>query len=76
MLRLKIKEVAERKNVSMHKLSQQSQVSYNIIRRLFNNPYQIVNTDTLSRIIEALDCEVADILERVRDEPSEHSESC
>lgn len=68
MLRLKIKEVAEKKGISMHKLSQLSQVSYNIIRRLFNDPYQVVNTDTLGRIIDVLDCEVSDVLERVPEE--------
>ena len=73
MLRLKVKEVAAKKGVSMHKLSQQAQVSYNIIRRLFNDPYQVVNTDTLGRIIDALDCEVADILERVREKDSQRS---
>ncbi len=68
MLRLKVKEVAEKKQVSMHKLSQQAQVSYNIVRRLFNNPYQIVNTDTLGRLVDALDCEVEEILERVKND--------
>ena len=67
MLRLKVKEVAEKKQVSMHKLSQQAQVSYNIVRKLFNNPYQIVNTDTLGRLVDALDCEVEEIIERVKD---------
>jgi DNA-binding Xre family transcriptional regulator len=68
VLRLKVKEVAEKKQVSMHKLSQQAQVSYNIVRKLFNNPYQIVNTDTLGRLVDALDCEVEEIIERVKDE--------
>ena len=68
MLRLRIKDIAEKKQVSMHKLSQQAQVSYNIVRKLFNNPYQIVNTDTLGRLVDALDCEVEEIIERVKDE--------
>jgi DNA-binding Xre family transcriptional regulator len=68
VLRLKVKEVAEKKQVSMHKLSQQAQISYNIVRRLFNNPYQIVNTDTLGRLVDALDCEVEEIIERVKND--------
>jgi DNA-binding Xre family transcriptional regulator len=68
MLRLRIKEVAEKKQISMHKLSQQAQISYNIVRRLFNNPYQIVNTDTLGRLVDALDCEVEEIIERVKND--------
>jgi len=38
------------------------------LRKLFNNPYQIVNTDTLGRLVDALDCEVEEIIERVKDE--------
>lgn len=68
MLRLRVKEVAAKRNISMHKLSQQAQISYNIIRKLFNNPYQVINTDTLGRLVDALDCEVGEIIERVREE--------
>lgn len=67
MLRLKVREVAEEKKVSMNKLSQRSEVSYNIIRDIFNNPFRTVNTDTLNRIAKALDVPVTDLLEDVEE---------
>jgi DNA-binding Xre family transcriptional regulator len=68
MIRLRVKEIAGQKGVSMHKLSQKSQVSYNIIRRLFNNPFQVINTDTLGRIATALEVAPGELIEDVPQE--------
>ena len=67
MLRLKVREIAEQKKVSMNKLSQRSEVSYNIIRDIFNNPFRTVNTDTLNRIAKALEVPVTDLIEDVEE---------
>lgn len=64
MVRLRVREVAAEKGVSMHKLSQLSQVSYNIIRRICTNPYQVINTDTLGRIADALGVDPSVLVER------------
>jgi DNA-binding Xre family transcriptional regulator len=69
MVRLRVREVAEEKDISMHKLSQISQVSYNIIRGIFNNPYKIINTDTLGRIADALGVDPSVLVERGKPEP-------
>lgn len=68
MIRLRIKEVADEKGISMHKLSQMSQVSYNIIRRMFNNPLQVTNTDTLGRIADALNVPPGELIEEYHPE--------
>lgn len=67
MLRLKVREIAEIKKISMNKLSQRSEVSYNIIRDIFNNPFRTVNTDTLNRIAKALEVPVTDLIEDVEE---------
>lgn len=65
MLRLRVKEVAQGKGMSMNKLSQKSEVSYNIIRDIFNHPTRTINTDTLNRIASALEVPVTDLIEDV-----------
>jgi DNA-binding Xre family transcriptional regulator len=65
LLRLRVKEIAHVKRISMHKLSLQSQVSYHVIREIFNDPYKVVNTDTINRIATALDVPVTELIEDV-----------
>lgn len=68
MIRLRIREVAEEKKISMHKLSQMSQVSYNIIRTMFSNPLHITNTDTLARIANTLGVPPGELIEEYKPE--------
>ena len=68
MLRLKVREVAEQKKMSRNKLSQRSEVSYNIIRDIFNNPFRTINTDTLNRIAKALGVPVTALIEDVEEQ--------
>ncbi|MBX5459366.1 MAG: helix-turn-helix transcriptional regulator [Thermogemmatispora sp.] len=65
MLRLRVKEVAQQKNMSMHRLSLKSEVSYHVIREIFINPYKPVSTYTLDRIAEALDVPITALIEDV-----------
>jgi DNA-binding Xre family transcriptional regulator len=67
MLRLRVREVAEQKKMSRNKLSQRSEVSYNIIRDIFNNPFRTINTDTLNRIAKALEVPVTELIEDVEE---------
>jgi len=68
MLRLRIKEEAEKGGYSMSSLSRKSDVSFKTVKRLWKDPYQTANTDTLERIAKALGCSVRDLLEDVPDE--------
>ncbi|WP_268905981.1 helix-turn-helix domain-containing protein [Dictyobacter formicarum] len=65
MLRLRVKEVATEKKMSMNKLSQISQVSYHVIQDIYKNPYRIVTTDTINRIAKALGVPATVLLEDV-----------
>jgi DNA-binding Xre family transcriptional regulator len=68
MLRLRVAEVARAKGVSMHKLGQRAEVSYNVIKSIFKNPTRTVNTDTINRIAKALDVPVTELIEDVPEE--------
>ena len=70
MLRLRVSEVAETKNMSMTKLSQRSEVSYNIVKAIFRDPYRVVTTDTIQRLAKALGVPATQLLEDVPDDTS------
>ncbi len=67
MIRLKIKEVAEAKNISQRKLSKLSGVDIKNIQRIYRNPTSIVNTETLDKIAKVLGVDVRELLESVPD---------
>ncbi len=67
VLRLRIKEVAQEKGLSMTKLSQRSEVGFTTIRLLFKDPYRSVNTDTLERLAKVLGVSPLDLLEYIPD---------
>lgn len=67
MLRLRIKEVAEQKGVSMTKLSYRSEVSYNTIKSYYHDPYRPFSSATLERIARALDVSPLELLEYIPD---------
>jgi len=66
--RLRVKEVATIKNISMTKLSQRSEVAYNTVRRLWRDPYTDVTISTLQRLADVLGVNVSELLESVPDE--------
>ena len=68
MVRLKIKEVAETKNISQRKLSRLSGVDIKNIQRIYRNPTSIVNTETLDKLAKVLGVDVRDLLESVPDD--------
>jgi DNA-binding Xre family transcriptional regulator len=69
MLRLRVKEVAREKGISMHKLSQRSEVSYHVVQDIFRNPFRIISTDTINRLAAALEVPVTDLIEDVPNIP-------
>ncbi|GER88897.1 hypothetical protein KDW_30590 [Dictyobacter vulcani] len=63
MLRLKVKEIAEGKNISQSKLSRLADIGYSTVRRIFDDPYCSVSIDTLNKIAQALDVPALSLLE-------------
>ena len=67
MIRLKVKEVAERKGVGMRKLSRLSGLAYSTIRTVYKFPHQHVSTATLDSLAQALEVDVSELIESVED---------
>jgi DNA-binding Xre family transcriptional regulator len=67
VLRLRVKEVAAEKKMSMNKLSQISQVSYHVVQDVYRNPFKVVTTDTINRLAKALRVPATCLLEDVEE---------
>lgn len=67
-LRLRVKDVAKARGVSMTKLHTASEVAYSSIRRLFRDPYAEVTTTTFNRLARALGVPPTSLLEDVPDD--------
>ncbi len=68
MIRLRVKEIAREKGISMGKLQRDSNLAYNTVRRIFKDPYYITTTETLGKLAKALGVPISDLLEEVPDE--------
>lgn len=71
VLRLRVKEVAQAAGISQNKLSQRSEVSYNIVKALYRNPYREVELHTLNRLAAVLDVKPTELLESVTEEQAQ-----
>ena len=67
-LRLRVKEIAEQKGMSMGKLERLADLSHPTVRDIFRDPYKEVTTTTLVKLATALDVPVANLFEEVSDD--------
>ena len=65
--RLRVKEVANEKGISLTKLSQRSEVAYNTVRRIWRDPFTDVTLSTLQRLADVLKVDVNKLIESVPD---------
>ena len=63
MIHLKIKDIAQEKGVSQRRLSLDSKVDINTVRKVFKNPYSIVNTETLEKFAKILGVDASALIE-------------
>jgi DNA-binding Xre family transcriptional regulator len=68
MIRLHIREIAEARGINMSKLSRMSDVNYNTIRGIWDDPNRDIAVTTLEKIARALRVDVSDLYEIVPDE--------
>lgn len=68
MIRLRVKEVAEQKGMSMGKLSKNAGIAYNTLRTIYRNPYRQITTTTLEKLARALGVPSKELIEDVPDE--------
>ncbi len=65
MLRLRVREVAQEKGISMSKLSRTADVNYKTIQTIWRDPYHGLNTKTLERLAKALGVPTPELIEDV-----------
>ena len=63
MIRLRIKEIAAEKGISIAKLARKADLDYKTVYRIANNPYAEISTFTLGRLAEALEVSVKELVE-------------
>lgn len=69
MIRLRVKEIADEKNVSMTRLAKISDVDYKTVRKLFRDPTSEIGLSTLDKLAWALQVEPADLIAYTRTPP-------
>jgi DNA-binding Xre family transcriptional regulator len=68
MIRLKVREVAQRKRVSQGRLSRLSDVDVKTLRRVYREPENAnIRLETLNKLAYALKVDARDLLEYERD---------
>jgi len=70
MIRLRVKEIAQQKGISMTRLSRLADTNYKTIKAIFDDPYREVTTTTLDKIATALEVPVTDLIEDVKERRS------
>jgi DNA-binding Xre family transcriptional regulator len=69
MIRLRVKEIAEAKKISMTRLARIADVDYKTVRKLFRDPYSEIGLITLDKLAWALHTEPAELIEYKRTPP-------
>ena len=73
-VRLRVKEVAKEKGISMGKLQRDADIAYNTIKRMFKDPYYITTTETLGKLAKALGVSPGELIEEVPESAHEKYE--
>jgi DNA-binding Xre family transcriptional regulator len=63
MLRLRVKEIAEAKGMSIAKLARKADLDNRTVYRVVHDPFAEITTVTLGRLAEALEVSVKDLVE-------------
>lgn len=67
-VRLRVKEVAKEKGISMGKLHRQADVSYKTIKRIYSDPFYATTTITLGKLAKVLGVPPGELIEEVPNE--------
>ncbi|HVB73399.1 MAG TPA: helix-turn-helix transcriptional regulator [Ktedonobacteraceae bacterium] len=63
MIRLKVKEVAAERGMSMRKLAKNAGIAYNTLRTIYRDPYRPLSTVTLDKLAGALGVDASLLIE-------------
>lgn len=67
-VRLRVKEVAQAKGVSMGKLHRAADVSYKTIKRIYSEPFYATTTITLGKLARVLGVAPGELIEDAPDQ--------
>lgn len=70
MYRLKVKEVAQQKDMSQRQLFLRSGVDIRTVRRIFQHPDAVVTVETLAKLAKVLEVDVSELIESTPDDES------
>lgn len=73
-VRLRVKEVAKEKGISMGKLHRQADVSYKTIKRIYSDPFYATTTITLGKLAKVLGVPPGTLIEEAPDIEEEMKE--
>lgn len=65
MIRLRVREVAEEKGMSMGKLARAADIDTKTLRRIYRNPTSEISTVTLDKLARALGVDASHLLESI-----------
>ncbi len=68
MIKVKIDEILEQQGKSLYWLAQATELTYPTIHKLVGGNTKSISFDTLERICKALEVDISDILEIVKNE--------
>lgn len=69
MVRIRLKEVLQERNISMSKLSRMSDISFSTVSRIINDKSYSPTINTLERIAKALNVPLSELYEEIPDSP-------
>jgi len=70
MIRLRLREVAQQKDMSQRQLSLRSGVDINTVRKIFQRPTSILTTETLDKFAKVLQVVASELIESILGELS------
>lgn len=66
MIKIKIRELLDNKDKSVYWLSKQTGITQNNLAIMINGETTSIKFDTLDKICDALECDVADVLKKIK----------
>jgi DNA-binding Xre family transcriptional regulator len=71
MYRLKVREIAEAKGVSMSKLQRDADIAFRTVKLIFRDPYRDINLSTLDKLAQALGVRICDLIDETSGEAND-----
>ena len=68
MIRLRVREVAEKQGLNMAKLARRADLDNNTVRKIWHDPMKEISTVTLDKIARALGVNASELIETLPDE--------